>query len=273
MQRYKIGQLSKTMGVSTHLLKHYEKFNLVSPIKDDSTNYRYYDVGQCTRIITSKKFRNMGFSLKDTAMLVNEMETEAIDDAVDNQIKALEEQIKELEHQKYLAMQYKQDSQETNHRLGEWYVEEVEEFYFIKQTDNYELLQENTLEEMGENLLDGVPIAKSMVWIKASTFTQEDSKYHWGLALESKKLAHMKQNNFNFNQNYDNVFKVEKQRAFVTFVKVEAPYMSTGRLIQEIVKQYQMFDLMLTKDVYAEIMKLENVEDSEVHYFRVIIPL
>ncbi|MDO5520644.1 MAG: MerR family transcriptional regulator [bacterium] len=273
MHKYKIGQLSKTMGVSTHLLKHYEKFNLVSPVKDDSTNYRYYDIGQCIKIIASKKYRNMGFPLKDTELLINAMDDDAINQAVENQIKSLEEQIKELEQQKYMAMQYRQDSQDLDRKLGQWYVEELKEFYFIKQTNGRELIEENTLEEMGNNLLDCIPVAKSIVQIMASSFIEDKVEYHWGLAIENEKLSHINNYKFDLNKDYSNIYKIEQQRAFVTYVKVESPYMGNGRLKEEILKKYQMFEVSLTKDAYAEMIKAENVKDTMIHYFRVVIPL
>lgn len=273
MSKYKIGQLSKTMGVSTHLLKHYEKFNLVSPVKDDSTNYRYYDIGQCIKIINSKKYRNMGFSIKDTASLLNEWSTTEIDQAVDAQITSLEEQIKELEQQKQLAMQYRHDSEEIDRKIGQWFVQELKEFYFIRQTNESELVENHTLEELGENLLDYVPMIKPMVQLKAKCFTGSEMEYHWGLAIDCEKLDYIKGLHLDGSVEDETITKINKQRAFVTYLKVEIPYMGNGRLTEAIREQYQFFEEILDKDVYAELVKTESVENKRIEYFCIVIPL
>ena len=41
--RYKIGDVSRILGISTDLLRYYEKKGVVKPQKDQSNDYRYYD--------------------------------------------------------------------------------------------------------------------------------------------------------------------------------------------------------------------------------------
>ena len=90
MAKYKIGQLSKTMGVSTHSIKHYEKFKLVYPCKDDATNYRYYDLSQYARIIDCKKFRNIGVPIKDISLLLNNSSNDDFNNILQHHISDLD---------------------------------------------------------------------------------------------------------------------------------------------------------------------------------------
>ena len=99
MENYKIGQLTKTMGVSPHLLKHYEKFDLIIPTKDHETNYRYYDFGQFGRLIQSKKFRNIGFSIKDTSDLVKGIDNTKLNEMLSKHIDSLQVEIENLKLQ------------------------------------------------------------------------------------------------------------------------------------------------------------------------------
>ena len=134
MAKYKIGQLSKMMGVSSHLLKHYEKFDLVVPEKSGDTNYRYYDISQCARIIESKKYRNMGFGLKDIRELMNEDTNEQMKEKVANQIETLEREIASLTKQRDLAKLYMRQCEEIDGKLGEWYIKECPAMVFLKHS-------------------------------------------------------------------------------------------------------------------------------------------
>lgn len=103
MAQYKIGQLSKTMGVSTHSIKHYEKFKLVYPCKDDATNYRYYELSQYARLIECKKFRNIGVPIKNISLLLNNSDNDNFSNILNKHILDLSDQINTLVHQKELT--------------------------------------------------------------------------------------------------------------------------------------------------------------------------
>ncbi|MBR3375918.1 MAG: MerR family transcriptional regulator, partial [Firmicutes bacterium] len=41
--QYKIGDVARILGISTDLLRYYEKKGVVTPTKDKQNDYRYYD--------------------------------------------------------------------------------------------------------------------------------------------------------------------------------------------------------------------------------------
>lgn len=269
MEKYKIGQLSKSMGVSTHLLKHYEKFNLVYPTKDDSTNYRYYDLAQCTRIIESKKFRNMGFPLKDTACILNEMSTEDIDSLIASQVKELEQQIARLETQKFLAMKYYEESMALENCLNQWFVVEMDEFRYFEQTNNRTLIEGKELVQFPENMLDYAPVVKSYVQIEKESFLGDEPVYHWGVGFWTSDMEQIEHQNIVVEK----LDYLPKGRAYVTYLKVEVPYMDNGRLIRAIREKYDEFEGNLTKDAFAVLMKTGTEQETHYHYYAVYIRL
>ncbi len=50
--RYKIGDVSRILGISTDLLRYYEKKGVVTPQKDKNNDYRYYDTGTLIFLLT-----------------------------------------------------------------------------------------------------------------------------------------------------------------------------------------------------------------------------
>lgn len=65
MKKYRIGELAKEMGVTHEYLKYYEKNEVIIPERDEDSNYRYFTFADAGRVADSKKFRNLGFSVKD----------------------------------------------------------------------------------------------------------------------------------------------------------------------------------------------------------------
>lgn len=42
-QKYSIGTMAKLMGISAEAIRYYESRNIISPVRDPETGYRYYN--------------------------------------------------------------------------------------------------------------------------------------------------------------------------------------------------------------------------------------
>lgn len=107
----KISQLALATGLSAHTLRYYEKLGLLLPKKGVENNYRYYSQDDLATALFIKRCKDSGFSLQDTAALVN------IKDAKDqhtcaeaksitqNKVKQLDVQIRRLSELKTVLQQ------------------------------------------------------------------------------------------------------------------------------------------------------------------------
>lgn len=267
MSKYKIGQLSKMMGVSSHLLKHYEKFDLVVPDKCDDTNYRYYNISQCARIIESKKYRNMGFGLKDISELMNKDTNEQMKEKVANQIETLEKEIAILTKQKEFAEFYIKQCEEIDAKLGEWYIEKCPGMIFLKHSIGTTMHKDAEEGKAGQELfMEELPHVSSALYIKKEAFMGEDSSYCWGLAREWDG----ENDDFSSEEPF---MHIKESKAFVTYLKVEVPYIEDGRLFSAIREKYQEFREENPHDVIALRYKDVQEGEKEVHYFIAYIPI
>lgn len=102
---YTIHEVAKTLGISTDAIRLYEKEGLLTPIRDERNNYRYYDMTlvQCLMGITL--YRKLGVSVADTKKM---FEAHSFDDihnnlneVIDNarqEIAMLESRVAKLNH-------------------------------------------------------------------------------------------------------------------------------------------------------------------------------
>lgn len=267
MTKYKIGQLSKTMGVSTHLLKHYEKFDLVSPNVDQDTNYRYYDLKQCAKIIESKKYRNMGFSIKETASIVKEYDGEQLNHALSERLEELEVQIEELKRQKLLVEYYAEELAEYEVLLNQWFIEMIPEYYYLPQSKNSELIEEHDCMINQSNMMDYLPVTKSMLYIKKDTASSNKIQYSWGLAMEQLEIRKI-------GLDLDERYRIMPEaRAFVTYLKLKVPYLETGDIIKQVVEQYYLYKYEEPKEFYGVLLKTIHEDGEEMQYIKVIVPI
>ena len=70
MKTYKIKEFARNIGVTEKTLRYYEKFKIVEPSVDESNGYRSYNYRDAERIVASKRFSNMEFSIKEISKTV-----------------------------------------------------------------------------------------------------------------------------------------------------------------------------------------------------------
>lgn len=94
MHLYTIKQISRAVGVSTDMIRFYEKMGLLNPKRDPNNNYRLYTFEDCKTIIMIKIYTNLGISLKTCqAMFCEHRMNKGVD-----QLKAHVEKLKHERH-------------------------------------------------------------------------------------------------------------------------------------------------------------------------------
>lgn len=68
---YLIGELAELAGVSVRTLHHYDSIGLLKPTSVSPAGYRYYTDGDVERLQQILFFKEMDFSLKETAEIIN----------------------------------------------------------------------------------------------------------------------------------------------------------------------------------------------------------
>ena len=73
MALLKIGELASLSGVSSKALRLYESKDIIKPVKvDPETGYRFYSAEQCEIVEALVALQDMGFSLKEIKMLLQD---------------------------------------------------------------------------------------------------------------------------------------------------------------------------------------------------------
>lgn len=136
LKKYKIGDFSKYMGVSLKTLKHYEKFGIVVPEVDEESSYRYYTYYHGGRMLRSRSFTQLGFTVKDTADLMNNMENKDI-------IVELDKRVAENDRELELAYLRQERLREIRDRwilfkekANTWIISDRKACYFLKHVYN-----------------------------------------------------------------------------------------------------------------------------------------
>lgn len=83
MEKYKIGDVAKILGISPDLLRYYEKKGVVHPVKDATNDYRYYDAWDINFLTDCLWFKSFGFGIEEIAHIVSDSTYEDVLGAID----------------------------------------------------------------------------------------------------------------------------------------------------------------------------------------------
>ena len=242
MSEKTIGTLSKFTGIPAHTIKYYEKIGLLSSNRKENSNYRSYDMRICTDIYECVKYRNMGFSLKETKELVKE--------ADDRRLEIFRGEIKELEE-----------------RLGKWYIEECGDFYFRSQTKELDYEGGDYLESDGLNLSTLLPVSKTTVHMEKTYLNGGRKGYSWGMGIFPGKDRAWIEGRAGYRH-------VPAGRAFVFYLKITGPYVSDGSMAEEINGHYRRFRSGTPEEAFGVRLKITcDEEGNDWNYFKIFIPL
>ena len=180
--RYKIGDVAKILGISTDLIRYYEKKGVVSPVKGQNNSYRYYDTWDINFLIDCLWYKNFGFSIDE----ISRIESESTYDSL---IQCIEDKSVEIEEaaRRYALLHERLNIQRdtlTNVRrlIGRCEVTMGPDFIYYLNRHNFEYESDSTLQTISRRWLKYMPF--STRYFECPSGKQADVKYSWGFSLD-----------------------------------------------------------------------------------------
>lgn len=185
MEKYKIGEVSRLLGISIDTLRYYETRGIVTPQKDSETNYRYYDAWDLNFLLDSKWHRSFGIPLADVEKMINE---DGLEDFYDRYIHREEELIHTINayQMKLRALvQQRQRVAKVGEEMGKFRMENSPELVYMRHRNNYEYdLSSNAL-PLFEKWINLFPFVNHTFEVPEKCIKDKESAegYCWGFSL------------------------------------------------------------------------------------------
>lgn len=187
MKKYKVSSLAKEMGVSADLLKLYEEHGLLAPHRDPQSRYRYYNIYDGGKVVSSMTLRNMGFSVRQTGALLSGSSLPEVSAALEVRLEGLREELSRLERlipavEEYAAL------------LKDFSLPAVPTpcmrpgFYFLAQSSQEEFRQTERQKALARRLLEELPYSERLLVFDRCSFTDgQEFRFQWGLAIREDR--------------------------------------------------------------------------------------
>ncbi len=88
-QKYSIGKMASLLGISSEAIRYYESKDIIRPIRDPETGYRYYSTWDFHMLLRARHYQRYGFSLEEVSELFRSRELSFIQDRLQDQEAAM----------------------------------------------------------------------------------------------------------------------------------------------------------------------------------------
>lgn len=123
MAKYTVGQIAKSLGVSTQTLRHYESLGLITSQRNDDNQYRTYSVDDTRILFMINIYRSMGFSLPKIKEMLQEMKMNEVKNSFEQRIEEVNLQIHQLELLKGELEEYRDGIELAQARENSFWIE------------------------------------------------------------------------------------------------------------------------------------------------------
>lgn len=183
---YKISDVAKIIGISSGLVRHYERLGIIKP-KRSKNGYRNYTTRDINILTGTRRYIGMGFSLESTDFLINEA---SLNDVI-NSLEDMEESLKKEIRWKQLILNEIQQSKEkykliNKHdcKFPEFSIENSPPVYRINCQNNMTITIEEAVASNMEKWIEKMPVVRVSPEFPVESICNMADDYYFGFLVD-----------------------------------------------------------------------------------------
>lgn len=271
--KYKIGEVSKILNIPVETIRFYETKNLISPEKDENSNYRYYDIWDINRLLDYKKYRELEFSLGESLDIIKSTSLDGFTEKLQGKINEAEKKA-EMYQLKMLKLQnYRNVLKNIPLIIGEYpIVNRPEGYYFINRRYCGDNIQYTTANESGgcfDELIANYTFVENIYRIRKEWFDSDRQKeeFEWGFTIK-KKWADALGIKIDKRMEY-----IKSTQSIYTILKAKEKEYFSNKMLEGVFGFMEKHGYRLTGDVLGNLIAAVREEDEDVRYMEIWVPI
>lgn len=182
--KYKIGDVSRILGISPDLLRYYEKKGIVHPAKDKYNDYRYYEAWDINFLMDSLWYKSFGFPVSHVAEIIGARTADEIVSDMETKEAELEDAAKHMQLLAQQSRRHRLNLEKTKRELGECRIECSSEIVRYLHRYNYIYDYSDEFQKLSRQWLKYMPFTQRCFEIALDTNgSVAFGDYQWGFSL------------------------------------------------------------------------------------------
>ncbi|ABR46705.1 putative transcriptional regulator, MerR family [Alkaliphilus metalliredigens QYMF] len=267
--KYSIGQFAATLGVTVDTLRLYEKYGIISPIKNSENNYRYFNDLDARNLLTSRWYRSIQIPLQDAAILTQNASLDNIAEKVNETQLNLEAEIKKSTMLLNKIVGINKELKEIKTEINKCKIKAMPGMYRLKQTKGNVLIQEDFLRDLVDTWMNALPYTFFSFRIEKKEIVslKKAFEYSWGLAIFEDEIGC-----FDVKMN-ENVEYISPKVYLSSIILSSQGEHITRDSIQFMMDYIKENNYKITEDIIGKIILTEKINGKNKSYLELNIPI
>ena len=183
--RYKIGDVSRILGISADLLRYYEKKGVVRPQKDQNNDYRYYDTWDINFLIDCLWFKHFGFGIPQVAYMVTDCYHGDLISLLDEKSDQMASEIRKQEQLLARLREYREAVERVKAGLGVCDIQDSPELICYLNRFNYSYNYTPEMQRLSRQWQEYMPFTQRYFEIPQEGLMGDGADFAWGFSLRT----------------------------------------------------------------------------------------
>ncbi|ADL50680.1 MerR family transcriptional regulator [Clostridium cellulovorans] len=273
--KYKIGELSNLLNVSTNTVRRYEKAGYITSKRSENSNYRYYSEDNITKFMTVRLLRKYGFTHTEIASMKNS-EMSSLISAYENRIEKMDEQISYLTSLRHRVKDDLLLMKKVDEFKEVCYIRDCVDLSYVIYQSGDKLLKESKRITTVQDYLYISPEVQRIYLIRKEDIENDNIILNVGWAIKSIHLERYKIEENEYTERY------EKRRSLFSLVKLPVKTEDAGKstngqlkeiLLDKSFKYIEENHFKIDGDVIGVVITNVIEENQEIQYILMCVPI
>lgn len=262
---YTIGELAKILGVTAETIRYYERKNIIQPIHNEESGYRYYTAWDLHVLIRARCYLGFGLTIDETANLLKKESIDEIDETLEKQEEMIQKNIiYQMNLLKKIRLNRKLLNDTKNNDLS---IQMSPGIYRIDSQKCYHIdLSKQEQKELKE-FCQNVPFIFSTALFTKEHIENNNTDFYFGVGIEEDYAHFLDIHETKFIQYYP------PQKCLYMCISSCSSQFLTYHALKPAFEYMKDNNLQLNGDIITQIVAYSKPKDEYINWHNIWIPI
>ncbi|OZV12503.1 hypothetical protein CIW83_08990 [Tissierella sp. P1] len=264
--KYKISDVAKLLDITPEAIRYYESKGIIAPERSEATGYRYYGGWEIHMLIRARIYRQLGYTLDETAKLLNNYEN---DDIISNLSDRKEDIKKEIVWKSNILKHIEKEEQSmiaSNELIGKYRIEYRPDIYRLEMQNGYVLHPDKYIQKIIFDWLNKIPFVFTSTLFSLVEVESSGKNFSVGLGVykEYAELLDIEESDY---------VKLYPSRLCIqTGIQSKSNRTITPELLAPAIEYMNSQGMELSGDVLTKSALMRKVGDDYINWHQAWLP-
>lgn len=264
--KYRISEVAKLLDLSSEAIRYYENKGIIKPVRDEETGYRYYGGWDIHMLIRARTYRQIGYSIDETADLINKCDNVDIISYLTNKREEIKKEIERSMHLLNYLEKEKENIMSSDEISGKYQLLLRPDIYRLEMQDGYVLHPDKKLRQAIYNWIEKIPYVFSSTLFSMDSVNGGADSFTVGLGIykEHAELLGIEESEF--------VEFFPSTLCVLTGIQTKSSKNISPDLLLPAMDYMNNHSMVLTGDVITKSVLMRKVGEEYINWHQAWLP-